>query len=86
MALSCGDAETVSGGIRQHQNASSEASSRYSRSIVNSYIRWFLVPSCDKLRSLLTPRFQDLETIWEPAIDFPERTPREEDLEGQAGC
>ena len=32
MALSCGDAETVSGGTRQHQNASSEASSRYSHS------------------------------------------------------
>ena len=32
MALPCGDAETVSGGIRQHQNASSEASSRYSHS------------------------------------------------------
>ena len=30
VALPCGDAETVSGGIRQHQNASSEASSRYS--------------------------------------------------------
>ena len=32
VALSCGDAETVSGGTRQHQNASSEASSRYSHS------------------------------------------------------
>lgn len=34
VALLCGDAETVSGGTRQHQNASSEASSRYSRSTV----------------------------------------------------
>jgi hypothetical protein len=34
VALSCGDAETVSGGTRQHQNASSEASSRYSHSMV----------------------------------------------------
>ena len=33
VALPCGDAETVSGGIRQHQNASSEASSRYSHSL-----------------------------------------------------
>lgn len=34
VALLCGDAETVSGGTRQHQNVSSEASSRYSRSTV----------------------------------------------------
>lgn len=34
VASSCGDAETVSGGTRQHQNASSEASSRYSHSMV----------------------------------------------------
>jgi hypothetical protein len=33
VALLCGDAETVSGGTRQHQNASSEASSCYSHSI-----------------------------------------------------
>lgn len=33
VALPCGDAETASGGTRQHQNASSEASSRYSHSI-----------------------------------------------------
>ena len=32
VALPCGDAETVSGGTRQHQSASSEASSRYSHS------------------------------------------------------
>ena len=32
MALSRGDAETASGGTQQHQNASSEASSRYSHS------------------------------------------------------
>ena len=32
VALPCADAETVSGGTRQHQNASSEASSRYSHS------------------------------------------------------
>ena len=30
VALLYGDAETASGGTRQHQNASSEASSRYS--------------------------------------------------------
>lgn len=34
VALLCGDAETVSVGTRQHQNASSEAGSRYSHSIV----------------------------------------------------
>lgn len=34
VALPCGDAETASGGTRQHQNASSEASSRYSHSMV----------------------------------------------------
>ena len=33
VALPCGDAETASGGTQQHQNASSEASSRYSHSI-----------------------------------------------------
>ena len=33
VALPCGDAETVSGGTRQHQNASSEASSRYPHSM-----------------------------------------------------
>ena len=33
-ALPYGDVETASGGTRQHQNASSEASSRYSHSIV----------------------------------------------------
>ena len=32
VALPCGDAETASGGTQQHQNASSEASSRYSHS------------------------------------------------------
>ena len=32
MALPCGDAETVPGGTRQHQSASSEASFRYSHS------------------------------------------------------
>lgn len=34
VALPCGDAETVSGDTRRHQNASPEASSRYSHSIV----------------------------------------------------
>lgn len=34
VALSCGDAETASGGTRQHQNASSEASFRYSYSFM----------------------------------------------------
>lgn len=33
VALPCGDAETASGGTQQHQNASSEASSRYSHSM-----------------------------------------------------
>lgn len=33
VALSCGDAKTVSGGTRQHQNASSKASFRYSHSV-----------------------------------------------------
>ena len=32
VALPCGDAETASGGTQQHQNTSSEASSRYSHS------------------------------------------------------
>ena len=36
VALSCGDAETVPGGTRQYQNASSEASFRYSHSSGNS--------------------------------------------------
>ena len=36
VALPCGDAETASGGTQQHQNASSEASSRYSHSTGNS--------------------------------------------------
>ena len=35
VALLCGDAETASGGTRQHQNASPEASSRYSHSMTN---------------------------------------------------
>ena len=35
VASSCSDAETVPGGTRQHQNASSEASSRYSHSVAN---------------------------------------------------
>lgn len=34
MALLYGDVETASGGTQQHQNTSSEASSRYSHSIV----------------------------------------------------
>ena len=34
MVLLYGDAETASGGTRQHQNASSEASSRYSHSVI----------------------------------------------------
>ena len=34
VALPCSDAKTVPGGTRRHQNASSEASSRYSHSIV----------------------------------------------------
>ena len=34
VALPYGDVETASGGTQQHQNASSEASSRYSHSIV----------------------------------------------------
>lgn len=33
VALLCGDAETASGSTRQHQNTSSEASSRYSHSM-----------------------------------------------------
>ena len=33
VALPCGDAETASGGTQQHQNTSSEASSRYSHSM-----------------------------------------------------
>ena len=35
VALPCGDAETASGGTQQHQNTSSEASSRYSHSVTN---------------------------------------------------
>lgn len=35
VALPCGGAETASGGTWQHQNASSEASSRYSRSVAS---------------------------------------------------
>ena len=38
VALSCGDAETASVGTRQHQNASSEASSRYSHSMADEGI------------------------------------------------
>lgn len=41
VALLYGDAETASGGTRRHQNASSEASSRYSRSIVKNSL-WFV--------------------------------------------
>ena len=40
VALSCGDAETVPGGTRQYQNASSEASFRYSHSMA------LVLPSC----------------------------------------
>ena len=36
VALLYGGAETASGGTQQHQNASSEASSRYSHSVTNS--------------------------------------------------
>ena len=36
MALLCGDAEAASGGTRQHQNASPEASTRYSHSVTNA--------------------------------------------------
>ena len=35
VALLYGDAETASGGTRQHQNASPKASSRYSHSVTN---------------------------------------------------
>ena len=35
VALPCGDAETASGGTQQHQNTSSEASSRYSHSMAS---------------------------------------------------
>ena len=38
VALPCGDAETASGGTQQHQNASSETSSRYSHSVPGFYI------------------------------------------------
>lgn len=37
-ALLYGDAETVSCGTRQHQSASSKASSRYSHSVIESCI------------------------------------------------
>ena len=47
VALSCGDAETVSGGTRQHQNASSEASFRCSHSMVKNCLQF--VPVCRSL-------------------------------------
>lgn len=48
VALLYGDTETASGDTRQHQNASSETSSRYSHLIVRNYLQF--VPVC---RSLL---------------------------------
>lgn len=38
VALSCGDAEIISGSTRQHQNASSKASFCYSHSVIESCI------------------------------------------------
>lgn len=50
VALSCGDAETVSGGTRQHQNASSEASFRCSHSMVKTASSLFqFVAVCSSL-------------------------------------
>ncbi len=46
VALLYGDIETASDGIRQHQNASSEASSRYSHSI---NLLFHLVIDCSSL-------------------------------------
>ena len=43
VALSCGDGETVSGGTRQHQSASSKASSRYSHSIAKNSLQFVSV-------------------------------------------
>ena len=47
VALLYGDAEAASGGTRQHQNASSEASFRHSCSIVESSLQFF--PVCRSL-------------------------------------
>ena len=61
VALPCGDAETASGGTQQHQNTSSEASSRYSHSMTlvlpyrHSSCIQFSVPSRDECRQV-TPR------------------------------
>ena len=48
--MPCGDAETAPDDTRRYQNASSEASSRYSRSIVRDYLQF--VPVCLSLSHL----------------------------------
>ena len=55
VALLYSDAETVSGGTRQHQNASSEASSHYSHSIVKNSLQFVPVCRCLFRFGLFTP-------------------------------
>ena len=60
VALLCGDAETVSGGTWQHQNASSEASSHYSHSIENSSV---VVVRCASICTLGFCRLRDMQSV-----------------------
>ena len=60
VALLCGDAETVSGGTRQHQNASSEASSCYSHSTENSSV---VVVRCVSICTLMFCRLRDIQSV-----------------------
>lgn len=60
MALLYGDAETVSGSTRQHQNASLEASSRYSHSTENSSV---VVVRCASICTLMFCRLRDIQSV-----------------------
>lgn len=64
VALLYGDAETASGGTRRHQNASSEASSRYSHSIVKTLSGLFQFAAVCSSLSHLHPVSKIVENPW----------------------